>query len=250
MTPDRRLKASQHLFRRLLRRLLPMRGRPVTPALLDQVAARTIAEILAARAVYQRFAVNSYQDAVRQPIATPPIREYVRADWRSALDKVARIDTPNALPIVSDQFMERTLTRADLHARNAERNQTIAFAVHDPDQVEGWARIDRVPPTCPLCRITISRGPVYSSKDAAGGDGNDYHVGCTCETVLVLKGQKDSWPGIEFYRRELKFYKDSVKGASNAAKAYRAAVNADNARQEGTVQKAAERAVNSERKES
>lgn len=241
-TTQARLSTSKRLFRALARILLPYRGEPVTALALDALTARTFPAVVAARSTYRNFAIASYLDAVPDPIETPDLRPYEPEAWRAALDKVAQVqdDGSYGRESVDTEFVEATLIRADLHARAAERNQTIAFAVND-DQVAGWARIDPIPPTCPLCRITISRGPVYRSAEAAGGDGNTFHGGCTCEIVLVLKGQEDSWPGIHHYRRELAFYKKHAKRSNgkSPAQAYRAAVNEENARATGETKRAA-----------
>lgn len=251
MTPRRRVKTSKAMMRKVVRVVLRYLGQPASPGVIESIARATFPAVSAGRAEYQGFAVAGYRAFMRAndrvPIEPPPIRDYKAEDWRKAVERVAE-----SHPVVGRKFAIAVSVRSDLHARNAERNQGVAFAVHD-EQIAGWARIDRIPPTCPLCRLTISRGPVYSSADAAGGDTNTYHGGCTCEVVYVLKGQEDSWDGIEYYRAEVARYKAATKGkrGPEVQRAWRRAVATANKQAEtGDTLRAAQSVVNTERNES
>ncbi|KAA8832602.1 hypothetical protein [Bifidobacterium tissieri] len=79
---------------------------------------------------------------------------------------------------------------------------TIQRAVSKDPRRPRFARVPQGP-TCGFCLMLASRGFVYSSAEAAGGDMNDYHNDCDCEPV-------PSWdkknPKIEGYDPD-KFYK-------------------------------------------
>lgn len=53
-----------------------------------------------------------------------------------------------------------------------------------------WCRVPRGRDTCAFCLMLASRGAVYRTITAAGGDGNKYHGGCSCEPVVV-RGRED-----------------------------------------------------------
>lgn len=248
--PRNRSKISLALMRRIVRAIIPHMGKPVTPELVSTIVTRTFPHVLTSRELYRRLAVTNYRermaDAGHPLIDVPAVRQYTSDDWRKAVERAA--DPEKGYTHITREVIERTAIRGDLHSRNAERNQTIAFAANDSNIV-GWARVDLTPPTCPLCRLTISRGPVYSSSEAAGDDRNTYHGGCTCETVLVIKGQEDSWPGRDMFLAEKDRYKTAVKGKRGAdrSRAYRAAVAAENKKvsdSQGTGKQAAQVADN------
>lgn len=219
---------------------------------MDKAARRTFAPVVDLRERYRHLAELAFVDQLpenpspRSNSDLPPLREYLEADWRKALAKAYGEDQEQATTVDHTSF-ERALLKADLHGRNAERNQTVAIAVND-ERVRGWARVDFIPGTCPLCRLTISRGPVYSSKSAAGGESNSYHTGCTCETVLVMQGQTD-WPGKSLYEAEKAFYKEHGRNA----KAYRKAVREANkatSNESGVTKSTAETVVGTTGKDS
>jgi hypothetical protein len=245
VTPESRQTVSLKYIRAIARLIFPFLSQPVAPATLDAMAKATFDQVVKMRNDFVALAAQGYAAQMGMPSVPsvkelPPTRAYYLEDWRKAVGKAFHEygDMPTDT-VVDRANLSRTLVRADLHGRNAERNQMVAIAVHD-EQIKGWARVDFVPPTCPLCRITISRGPVYTSEEAAGGDGNTYHGGCTCEVVLVRYGQEDSWPGRELYLAEQQRYKDA-----GGAKAYRLAVAKANEpfAQDGATKKAADKAA-------
>lgn len=221
MTPKQRASLSRRTLLRLARLMLPFIGAPVTKALLDVIAKASFADVNTLRSGYRSLAAQAAANQLgRDTVSAPPdIRRYEVADWRKAVGRAFQEDAATPDTKVDRPAIARALVRADLHGRNAERNTMVAIAIAE-DEVIGWARVDPTPPTCPLCRLTISRGPVYSSAEAAGGEGNTYHGGCTCTIVLVTAGSKTSWPGYEQYQAELRRYRE----AKGKPKAYRAAV--------------------------
>lgn len=221
--------------------IFPFIGAPLTNAILDQIAKVTFSDMESLRKGFRALAAQAAANQLgRDTVTDPPeIRRYEVADWRKAVGRAFHEETATPESRLDREGLARTLVRADLHGRNAERNTMIAIALAE-EEVAGYARVDFVPPTCPLCRITISRGPVYSSEQAAGGEGNTYHGGCTCVQVLVLKGQEDSWPGRDQYLAEKKRYKDA-KG--NAAKYRKLVAQVNKDTEPGATKQAADKAA-------
>lgn len=249
VTPRQRDSLSRKYLLRLARLILPFIGAPLTKVILDQIAKVSFEDLVSLRRGYRVLAAQaaSHQLGRDQVISLPAIREYVVQDWRKAVGRAFHEDAATPGALVDRAGVSRALVRADLHGRNAERNTMIAVALAE-DEVAGWARVDWVSPTCPLCRITISRGPVYTSKQAAGGDGNVFHGGCTCVQVLVLRGQENSWPGRELYLAEKQRYKDA-KG--NAAQYRKLVAKAnDDAGETGVTKQVADKATGLNEKES
>jgi len=226
VTQRQRETLSLRFMRRIARLILPFVGKPVTSSILAQMTRRSFPSVESLRHEYRLLATRSFayhMDIDIPPVdSVPPIRAYEMQDWAKAVNRSLKAE--NEIPegrTITRQDVSRVLRRADLHGRNAERNTMVALSV-ESEEVIGWARVDPIPPTCPLCRLTISRGPVYSSAQAAGSDGNDYHTGCTCEVVPVRS--KESWPGRDQYLKERQLYKE----AKGNAKAYRALVKKAN----------------------
>lgn len=249
VTQRQRETLSLRFMRRIARLILPFVGKPVTNSILAQMTSRSFRSVEQLRHEYRLLATRSF--AYHLDIGIPPIdrvpkiRAYEMQDWAKAVNR--SLQAEDEIPegrTVTRQDVSRVLRRADLHGRNAERNTMVALSV-ESDEVIGWARVDPIPPTCPLCRLTISRGPVYSSAQAAGSDGNDYHTGCTCEVVPVRS--KESWPGREQYLKERQLYRQ----AKGSPKAYRALVKkANKDAGPGVTQKAADKLAGLKEKES
>lgn len=252
-TPAIRTSLSKRYMVRLAKALVPYRGMPIDKQVLDAIARETYNDVVFLRNDYQRLAARAYAVQLgldQAPSLTQagskdykPIRGlagYRRSDWRKAVAKALHehSDDPGN---VDNAAIGRLLVRMDLHGRNSERNTMVALSRND-DSIIGWARVDYALPTCPLCSITISRGPVYHSEESAGGQGNDYHGGCTCEIVLVRADEKDSWPGREIYLRELAFYKEH----GGSVKRYRKAVKDRNAPHDGATKRAADAVAKAE----
>lgn len=204
-------------------RRTPRLGRAIASAIfpLVQSGRRTSRQL--ARRVY--VAQKSDWDPDRAPIDEPSTRTYELENLAHALDEAL---TVNDAESVESEDLERAANVADLHVRNAYRNQSLAYVHNDPDIV-GWARVDPRPPTCELCRLLISRGPVFKSAKSAG-ERNKYHKGCTCIPQIVFEGQEESWPGREIYLAERRRYNDATRGlgGKNARRAWREAVKKAN----------------------
>lgn len=59
-----------------------------------------------------------------------------------------------------------------------------------------WARVATGLETCGWCLTLVSRGPVYHSKETAGGNW-EFHDGCDCKVVPVF--DLENWDGRERY---------------------------------------------------
>lgn len=72
----------------------------------------------------------------------------------------------------------------DVLVKQFGRDTIASNAAKDPSGAL-WARDPSGRDTCSFCLILASRGAVYGSKVAAGGDMNKYHGKCDCTPVPV-----------------------------------------------------------------
>lgn len=115
-----------------------------------------------------------------------------------------------------DSALVDVLARGQKELEQAARKTTL-WAVEDDPRVRGWARVEGNENigSCGFCAMMISRGPVYSTPDAAGMNiaskatavelfkqsGGDipmdlmarWHPNCDCKVVPVFK--EADWPG-------------------------------------------------------
>lgn len=92
--------------------------------------------------------------------------------------------------------------------------ETIERATrHDPSKPR-YARVPQGAKTCAFCAMLASRGFVYSSAEAAGGDMNKYHHDCDCE--IIPSWDKNN-PKIEGYDPE-KLYQKYLKARESLGK--------------------------------
>lgn len=198
--------------------LIPLTGVVATRQIIQGLAEQSLPGVLTAREKYRLLADRQYRDLVVVPIARPPLRDYTADSWAGSISGVLLPD--DEVPVeerepVTESDIEAVLIKADLQGREAERSQLIAYSLHD-DNVIGWARVDREPPTCPFCTMLISRGPVYTSAETAG-ERNRFHGGCTCEVVLVTEDNRTSYRGIEITKAAAQTWRNASKGRSGKA---------------------------------
>lgn len=246
----------------LLPMLLPLKGTVATAEAIRQLAELSLPGVLAARERFRKLAELQHRELVSQPIARPPLRDYGAEAWSAVLEKhlikesiesTTTLDgrevTATEPEPVDEPDIEQVLVAADYQGREAERSQLIAYAMNDPEII-GWARVDHQPPTCAFCTMLISRGPVYSSAKTAG-DRNRFHLGCTCEVVLVTEATKSSYRGIEVTKDAAALWEKASKGRSGKSvpKAFRELVENRNGTgpktRRGTTQRAADQAASS-----
>ncbi|NMM99335.1 hypothetical protein G1C97_2293 [Bifidobacterium sp. DSM 109959] len=90
-------------------------------------------------------------------------------------------DGADGTPADPDAMLRGLLANMDKWVKDAGRGTITKATRRDPRK----PRYARVPqgPTCGWCIMLASRGFVYSSAEAAGGDMNDYHKDCDCEPI-------------------------------------------------------------------
>lgn len=233
---DSQARETKTLSRNLARVMASFLGLPITARLVNRLAKAIFPTVSSSRERSRKLAQAVYEatkeslGTLGDPIDAPPLRDYELSHLEQAVDKALKVSGNER---ISARDLESVAKVADMHSRNAYRNQTMAYAIHDED-ILGWARVDPVPPTCEFCRLLISRGPVYTSVEKASNKlpsgQNRYHKGCTCIPQIVFRGQRDSWPGREMYLAELERYKNATRGKSGAARrrAWRSAVDKAN----------------------
>ncbi|RTL64437.1 MAG: hypothetical protein EKK42_24500 [Pseudonocardiaceae bacterium] len=89
---------------------------------------------------------------------------------------------------------------------------TMRDAARSDPACLGWARVDPNPPACGFCTMLISRGPVYTSSEAAGDERNIFHPNDTCRVVPVF--DDDDWAGKAAYEAANEAYISANKEAS------------------------------------
>jgi len=76
------------------------------------------------------------------------------------------------------------LVAVDKYVKQPGRNTMASNARREGVR---WARVPTGKKTCAWCLILASRDAVYSSKQAAGGDGHKFHGACDCVATRIAK---------------------------------------------------------------
>ncbi|WP_439377834.1 hypothetical protein [Amycolatopsis lexingtonensis] len=171
-----------------------------------------------------------------------------RPEWFAESMEPARVAMSR--PGATQDAAAQVALRAAKEVENGGR-RTILRAVETDPVVKGWARVATGRETCGFCMMLVSRGPVYTSADAAGLDLNDtsaaqvwkkaeagdidsreaidelmtrWHPGCDCKVVPVFK--ISDWPGRDAWKRAEEAWKHYTKGYGglDALNAFRRAV--------------------------
>ncbi|KAB5608405.1 hypothetical protein [Bifidobacterium jacchi] len=90
-------------------------------------------------------------------------------------------DEEDGTPADPDMMLRGLLANMDKWVKAGGR-ETIERASRRDARKPRYARVPQGP-TCGFCIMLASRGFVYSSAEAAGGDMNDYHNDCDCEPI-------------------------------------------------------------------
>lgn len=159
---------------------------------------------------------------------------------RTSRQRVTVTERNQSDPVVVKQVAERVSRVTVRHAQQAGR-ELVEDTADAADEKVGWARVLTGAENCAFCALLVSRGPTYSSKNAASvvvsrrakrKVGAEYHDNCDCYPVLVVKGK--DWEGREEYERLEKLWIDSTKRVYGKAKvkAFAQAWRADQAQRQ------------------
>lgn len=202
-----RLAIDESLRKALPSVILPFLGRTLSEETIGSIARAVLPFVLRTRKRSRNLALTEIRASLKAADLPgyddpPDLRDYDESPLVRAIVEITG-DDPEFTADHGDKVVETAIR----HSRNAGRNTMVQASLHHPD-ILGWARVDFTPPTCPICTLAISRGPVYKSARSAG-ERNKYHTGDTCSVVVVLRGQEDSYPGIEHTREALRLYKEA-----------------------------------------
>lgn len=212
MTPEQYRAELNRSRSRLLRLAIlifrALAGKPPTRAQLGSISRTLLPEILKARrdavGAAERFYAAHHPDGVAPEMPVPHYDERaVRLLVDRTLGKRAGDDAQEYVArIVENEFVAGVARHADMAARDA-----LAEAARQDEKAAGWARVVQGERTCAFCWMTASRGPVYSSRGAAGGDARrKFHDGCDCLIVPVF--DENDWPGRDAHLEAARLWRD------------------------------------------
>lgn len=227
-------------LQKLIRAVLYALGVPITAGQVNETAIRLYRPVLSARDVNYAAALT-YLAAQRLPagVVVPAPRDYPLQALTSTIEKVAnglRIEgEPVDAATRADTRVIETARKAiegpvTRHALEPARETIAAIGEEQTGEAEryGWARVLVGAYSCGFCAMLASRGPVYTSRQAALGRGGSpldlYHTAyvndrgkvvggnCDCIAVMVTKGKK--WEGQASHRKLDELWQDSTAGLS------------------------------------
>ncbi len=201
-----RNKTSQTLTNALAKALRPFVGRTASKALVGLMGGRTRPLVSGARTTLSRSATQQYVTLLdgTKPLKPAKLTRFTDDVWLQSLEKKILPDPDSVAVTITEDHIAEVQRAAEHWALDAERGTLIDYALRDK-RLEGWARVDPEPPTCPFCTVLISIGPVRSDPQKA-----HFHAGDTCEVVLVRKGQTD-YEGADQVKAAEAKYKQAVK---------------------------------------
>jgi hypothetical protein len=184
-------------------------GQPVTPVSIEAARAATQPIIVTTREVVRDLVYRDYLQVIdnSDPVEPLELNRFTDELWQSSIEKAVE-----GHDLFDTASIEQIGLSADYWSRDAEWGQAVSVAQQDP-RVGRIARVDPIPPTCPLCTLMNSRGPVYVSAESFA---RTLHTGDTCEPVFVLPGATD-YPGKEHTDIALARYEKAVKAAPNGS---------------------------------
>ncbi|OZG64144.1 phage protein [Bifidobacterium hapali] len=184
-------------------------------ALLDLVPAiarkyRNVGSVAAAQWYEQMRAKWIKEDYTVDSTYDPddvPMRQTVRRLAGNLWDK------DDGTPADPDAMLRGLHAGMDRWVKAGGRETIERVTRHDPSKPR-YARVPQGAKTCAFCSMVASRGFVYSSAEAAGGDMNKYHHDCDCE--IIPSWDKNN-PKIEGYDPE-KLYQKYLKAWESLGK--------------------------------
>lgn len=201
--------AYANLIRAVIGSIARLFGQPVTPASIEVVRSTTQPIIATTREVVRDLVYRDYVQVIDRtnPVDPLELNRFTDELWRSSIEKAVedhdRFDTA---------AFEQIGLSADYWTRDAEWGQAVDVSKKDP-RLGRIARVDPIPPTCPLCTLMNSRGPVYVSQESFA---RTLHTGDTCEPVFVPVGT-DDYPGKDHTDLARGRYERAVKAAPNGS---------------------------------
>lgn len=96
------------------------------------------------------------------------------------------------------------------------RDTIAKNAARDPSKAQ-WARVPGGRETCSWCLIMASRGAVYGSKVAAGGDMNKYHGKCDCTPTPIWSEDDMPYDADAIYEKYLDIHDPGMTIKQTAA---------------------------------
>lgn len=108
----------------------------------------------------------------------------------------------------------------DVLVKQFGRDTIAKNAAKDPSRAL-WARVPGGRETCSWCLIMASRGAVYGSKAAAGGEMNKYHGDCDCTPTPVWSESDMPYDADAIYEKYLNIH-DPGMSIKQTAKEFRA----------------------------
>lgn len=204
MNNEQLRKQRDNLYLRAIREtvnaMAHLLGLSVTDPVRAELKGKTFPVVRRVRQLAENMAYRDYAQLVDNQIAQVPLNRFTEELWSSSVDKVIG-DTPYVTATVSEDIA----MRGDYWARDAEWGERLQLAKQD-DRIGRIARVDFEAPTCPLCTLMNSRGPVYTNESFL----RTLHDGDTCTAIFVPQGAED-YPGKEHTEEALRRYTSAVK---------------------------------------
>lgn len=220
-----------------LRSLFHTQGAPVTLAQRETMALYLLRPIRTARA-------QTYETTVRYLHGQgftenlPPLPDYPLRAVEQALENSVSELTVGSDPLTESnrtlgEFVEsaqKSTSGAVTRHVQAPARETVQRLAEASGPIIGWARMLTGPSSCSFCAMLASRGPVYTSHDAAIGRGGNpltvYHmahlnkngkmVGGNCDCIAVPVRHGIPWEGSDAHINLENLWMDSTKRKSNA----------------------------------
>ena len=208
-------------LRKLIRAMFYAKAVPVTPPQINEFAIQLYRPVLTARD-RSYIAGRAYINSERLPsgIVIPRQQAYPFEALENTLTEVAEdlrvadepITEKNRRQPLMIEAARKTVDGTLMRVAQEPARDTVAEIGEDEDfEAIGWARMLVGAYSCSFCAMLASRGPVYTSQEAAIGRGGNpldaYHkpyidkrgalVGGVCDCIAVLVTSYGSWEGRE-----------------------------------------------------
>lgn len=205
MNNEKLRKTTENLYLRgiqeVIKSIAHLLGVPVDDVVKKDIHRKTYPIVNRVRNLVSNIAYRDYSALVDDPVPQVALHRFTPELWTNSVDKATKDVSHVTVSVTEDIGMS-----GDYWARDAEWGQKVQLA-HNDERIGRIARVDFEPPTCPLCTLMNSRGPVYLSQDSVA---RTLHVGDTCTGIFVPVGDTD-YPGIEHTSEALRRYKQAVE---------------------------------------